>query len=197
MEAFDALFRFGLQANLERRLQGVLMNIIADNIQLHLAGEEYPLEIRELSFKKLLECKDMTDALMRYGMEGALYPHNRDFVQKLMQGADVCRAGYLQYYADSTGEMVRKCQEQGKKTALWGCGQNGRLLLQLLEDKNISVDYVIDENRQLQGKLCGSYQIQPYDAVADDIATILITNMEYKEAIEKRAAGKEILYVWR
>ena len=197
VEAFYALFRYCIQNEIEGRLTAVLMNIIADNIQLYLSEESYPLKVRKASLKNLLEHRDMIDALSQYETKNVLYLHNRKFVQKLIQGGEVCNTGYFQYYLEGIEEIIKKRRMYDRKIALWGCGQNGRRLLQLLDDANISVDYVVDENRKIQGEFCGRYKIQAYEEVADKIATVFITNLEYKEVIEGKAIGKEIIYVWR
>lgn len=197
VDAFYALFRFGVQNKIDDQLAAVLINLIADNLQLYLSEEAFPLKIRMDSLRNLLGHKDMMDALNQYGEKNVLYPHNLKFVHRLIKDMDVCGIEYFQYYLDSVMEIIEERRKKGKTVALWGCGQNGRKLLQLLDDANVSVDYVVDENRQLQGEFCGRYQIQSYEEVADKITTVFITNLEYKEAIEGRAIGKEIIYVWR
>lgn len=197
IEAFYALFRFGIQNEIGQQLTAVLMNILSDNIQLYLSEETYPLKIRMDSLKNLLGYKDLVEALKQHEMNNVLYPHNKTFVQKLTQGEDVCRIGYFQYYLEGVEEIISSRRKRGKKIALWGYGQNGKKLLQLLEHAGISIEYIVDENQKLQGEKYGRYQIQSYDIIADEVATVLITNLEYQEAIECRAAGKEVIYVWR
>ena len=197
VDAFYALFRFGVKNKIDNQLAAVLINFIADNLQLYLSEESFPLKIRMDSLKNLLGYKDMIDTLNQYGKKNVLYPHNLEFVHRLIQDIDVCGIEYFQYYLDSVRKIIEERRKKGHTVALWGCGQNGRNLLQLLDDANVSVDYVIDENQQIQGDFCGRYQIKSYEEVADKITTVFITNLEYKEAIEGRAIGKEIIYVWR
>lgn len=197
VEAFYALYRFVIQNKMQESLAVAFMNLLADNLQVYLSERAYPIEVRRNSLRQLLEYEDMLNALNQYEKNDALYPHNRKFVQRLIKGEDVCNIEYFQYYWESVKEIVRESREKGGKTAVWGCGQNGKSLLQLLDDANVSVDYVIDENQQMQGEFCGRYQIKSYEEVADKITTVFITNLEYKEEIEGRAIGKEIIYVWR
>lgn len=197
VDAFYALFRFGVKNKIDNQLAAVLINLIADNLQLYLSEESFPLKIRMDSLKNLLGYKDMIDELYQYGKKNVLYPHNLEFVHRLIKDIDVCGIEYFQYYLDSVRKIIDERRKKGHTVALWGCGQNGRSLLQLLDDANVSVDYVIDENQQIQGEFCGRYQIKSYEEVADKITTVFITNLEYKEAIEGRAIGKEIIYVWR
>lgn len=197
VEAFYALFCFHIRNEIEERLTEVLMNIIADNIQLYLCDETYPLKLRMDSLKYLLGCKDMVEALSQCEIKNILYPHNKKFVQKLIRGGEVCNIRYHQYYLEGIEEIISERKKDNMKIALWGCGQNGRKLLQLLENVNIAVNFVIDEDPHLHGKVFEKYLIQSYDEIADHISTVLITNLEYKEAVERRAVGKEIIYVWR
>ena len=197
IEAFYALYRFVIQNKMQESLAAVFMNVLADNLQVYLSEKAYPIKVRKNSLRQLLEYGDMLNELSQYEKDDALYPHNRKFVQKLIKGEDVCNIEYFQYYWESVGEIVRDSRKNGRKTAVWGCGKNGKELLKLLDDNNILVDHVIDENVQMQGEMCGNYQIRAYNEVADDVDAILITNLEYKEEIGNRAAGKEVIYVWR
>ena len=197
IEAFYALFRFGVQNETGKQLTAVLLNLLSDNIQLYLSDETYPSELRRDSFKRLLGYEDLVETLRQQGVNNVLYPHNKVFVQKLTRGEDVCRIGYYQYYLEGVEEIIRDRRINGKKIALWGYGQNGKKLLKLLEDAGITIEYVVDENQKIQGERYGRYQIQSYDKIADEVATILITNLEYQDAIERRAVGKEVIYVWK
>lgn len=197
VDAFYALFRFGLQNRVEGPLAVVLMNLIVDSIQLYLSEESYPLEVRRDSLRKLLRYGDMIHVFCQREMSDILYPHNQEFVGRLVKGTDVCSIAYFQYYLDGIMRIIEERRMKNEKIALWGCGQNGKKLLQLLECHHIAIDYVVDENRQIQGQMCGRYQIQSYDDISDEITTVLITNLAYQKAIESRAAGKEVIYVWK
>ncbi|MDE7430493.1 MAG: glycosyltransferase family 2 protein [Lachnospiraceae bacterium] len=197
VDAFYALFRFWIRNKMESRLAAAFINLIADNLQLYLSEELYPLKMRRESLEDLLNYKDMINTLSRYEMSNALYPHNRQFVRSLVEKRDVCNMKYFQFYLDSVEEIIKEKRKNGEKIALWGCGQNGRMLLKLLDSRDVLIDYVIDENQEIQGKACGRYQIQSYDEIADKISTVFITNMKYKEAIEEKATGKEVIYVWK
>lgn len=197
VEAFYALYHFVIQNKMQESLVSVFMNVLADNLQSYLSEQAFPLEIRKNKLSILMQCEDMIQALSRYERKGALYPHNRNFVQKMMKSEDVCDIEYFQYYWESVGEIVSERRNMGRKTAIWGCGKIGKELLELLDDHSIAVDYVVDENVQLQGESCGKYRIHSYDEVSDDIATVLITNLEYEEEIVSKAVGKEVIYVWK
>ncbi len=197
VDAFYALFRFMVQNRVEAHLAVVLINLIVDNIQLYLSEETYPLKIRRDSLQNLLEYSDMINVFRRKGMNDILYPHNQEFVGKLIDGMDVCSITYFQYYLDGIKGIIEKRKKKNEKVALWGCGQNGKRLLRLLECHNIAVDYVVDENKQIQGDMYGGYQIRSYDDISKEITTVLITNLAYQKAIESRAAGKEVIYVWK
>lgn len=197
VEAFYALYRFVIQNKMQESLAVVFMNVLVDNLQAYLSESAYPIKVRKNSLIQLLKYEDMLNELTQYEKDDALYPHNRRFVQKLIKGEDVCNIEYFRYYWESVEEIVRGNREKDRKTAVWGCGKNGKELLKLLDDNHILVDYVIDENVQMQGEMCGNYQIRSYNEVADDVAAILITNLEYKEEIGNRAADKDVIYVWR
>lgn len=120
VDAFYALFRFVVQNNLGDRLIAILINLIADNLQLYLSGESYPLKIRMDSLKSLLGYKDMIDALKQYGEKNVLYPHNQEFVHRLIKGMDVCGIEYFQYYLYSVKEIIEERRKKGHTSCVMG-----------------------------------------------------------------------------
>lgn len=197
IDAFYALYQFALHNRQGDRMEGVLMNLIADNIQSYLSDESYPLRIRRDSLQALLGYGDMLDRMQRYERNDVLYPHNQEFVRRLVNGMDVCGTGYDQYLLYGARKLIEERRDRGEKLALWGCGRNGRVFLRLMDREDIRIDYVVDEDCQIQGQQCGRYRIRSYDEVADQITTILITNLAYKKEVESRAKGKEVIYVWK
>lgn len=199
IDAFNELFLFGVKngTGIDERLKVVFMNLLTDNIQKFLSDAIFSLEMRRESHKKLLGYEKLVDALKHYTAENLLYPHNRKFVENLIKGKDVCGIRYYDYYVEGIRDIVTERKEKHKRIALWGLGQNGKKLLELICDKNISIDYVVDENRKMHGEKYRGYTVVSYDEAADDVDTVLITNLRYKEEIESRAVGKEIVYVWK
>lgn len=197
VEAFYAIYQFILRNNIEEQLKTIFMNILSDNIQKYLSDNMYSIQMRQESLKILLGYQNLIDSLERYSQKKALYPHNRKFVEKLIKGENVCNVGYYEYYSESIADIILEKNNLQKKIALWGCGQNGKKLLHIMRQAKLSVDYVVDENKAIQGTLCGEYIIYSYDRIADNVDTIFITNLEYKKEIEKRTKGKEVLYVWK
>lgn len=197
VEAFYAVYTFCNRQNIERYLKTVFMNILLDNIQMYLSEKMYSVEMRHSSLNHLLEYSDLMNELKVRLSDNSLYPHNEDFAKKLVDGGDVCSMEYMQYYANGLENIILRTKSQNKKTALWGCGHNGKRLIDVMQTHNLVIDYVVDENKELQGKSYGKYIIYPYDDVSEDIDIIWITNLAFKDVIEERAVGKEVIYVWQ
>ncbi len=197
VEAFYAIYCFSRQKDIAQCIKTVLMNMLADNIQGYLSDSAYPLVMRQESLNILLGYQDLVSELELYMRDGLLYPHNCKFVSRFLVGEDICQIKYSDYYSESLRDMISENKIMHKKIALWGCGKNGKRLLDLIQTHNLAIDYVVDESKELQGKSFGQYIIQPYDDVSEDIDIIWITNPAFKDAIEERAVGKEVIYVWQ
>lgn len=197
IEAFYALYPFCINREIDEHLKVACMNLITDNIQAYLSNKTYPVEIRRDSLDNLLRYQDMMGELHVYALNNQLYPHNQKFIEKLIKNEDVCNLDYVRYYIESIKDIIDEKRYSHKRIALWGCGQNGKKLLDIIQKNNISIDYVVDENEEKQGQTYGKYKICVYDEIKDKVDTILITNLEYKDAIENRAIEKEVIYVWK
>lgn len=197
IEAFYALYSFCVNREIAEYLKAACMNLITDNIQAYLSNKTCPPEVRQISLEHLLRYQDMVGGLHEYALNDQLYPHNQKFIEKLIRNEDVCNLNYDQYYVDGMKDIIFEKRYLHKRIALWGCGQNGKKLLDMIQQTNISIDYVVDENEKIQGQMYAKYKIRSYDEIKDNVDIILITNLEYKDAIENRAIGKEVIYVWK
>lgn len=197
VDAFYAVYQFCMQQHIDQKIKSVVLNMLTDKIQMYLSNTEYPLEIRLSSLNVFLGYQDLIDELKQQGEEGHLYPHNQIFLQKIQKGEMVCNIRYADYYIEALEEIISERRRGEKKIALWGCGKNGKELLGLMRGKNISVDYIVDECKDMQGSMYEGNKIYSFDEKQDEIDTVLITNLAYKKEIESKAYGKEVIYVWK
>lgn len=71
-------------------------------------------------------------------------------------------------------ETINQVHDDQKKVALWGIGNNGKQILQLLQQNNVKVDFLIDNvEREFNGQ-----QIYNFDEITDKIDLIITTNKQ-------------------
>ena len=196
VEAFNAIFNFCIQKDIEECLQKAFINMLTDNLQCYLMDRAYPLTIRQGSLNILSGCGDLIKELERRLQDDSLYPHNHMFVRRLISGKEICQMEYTRHSPERLEEIIAKSRNLHKKIALWGCGKNGKCLLDIMQAHHLEIDYIVDENKELQGKSYGQYIIRPYDEVSEDIDIVWYTNRVFKNAIQARVRDKELVYVW-
>jgi len=90
---------------------------------------------------------------------------------------------------------IEKLHSLNRKVALWGCGRRGKRWLDLIERNKIDIDYVIDENTNIQGKVINGFLVQSYESVKDDIDVVLlmIANTKIVSEVKELVKDKMIL----
>lgn len=90
--------------------------------------------------------------------------------------------------------FIEKMHGSNKKVALWGCGRRGKRWLELIEKNKIKIDYVIDENTDMQGEIINGFIVHSYESVKGDIDVILlmIADSVISEQIKEIAKDKAI-----
>lgn len=101
----------------------------------------------------------------------------------------------IDYYRMIFGKIYEDNQKNNKKIALWGCGKIGKALLGKLQESESKIDYVIDQNPELQHKYYADYEIFPYDEIKDEVDVIIVTNGRFTKEIKALARGKEVIFL--
>lgn len=92
---------------------------------------------------------------------------------------------YLYKKANKVIDLYDKFQEAGQTTAIWGAGQNGRVLLKFCLEHKLQVDEVIDKAVSRQGQMLQGYRIVSPQEVLDKIQIIIISaDSIYKNVVE-------------
>ena len=108
------------------------------------------------------------------------------------------RIAHFDYYAIGLHEDMEKCgrihrflrQHENEKTALWGMGKKGWLLLQELGQAGRGFDYYLDADPVKSGKHAEGITIRRYEDLAEPPDYIMITNTAYFEEIYGRCRQK-------
>lgn len=87
--------------------------------------------------------------------------------------------------------FIEKLHSSNRKVALWGCGRRGRRWLELIERNKVDIDYVIDENINIQGKMVNGFVVRSYESVKDDIDVILLMIANPAIVLEIKGLAKE------
>lgn len=78
-------------------------------------------------------------------------------------------------------------RENGFKVALWGAGKWGKEVAKYLEDNfHYKFDSIVDNNRELWGKLLNEVEITSFERVKDNIDIFVITNMSFRDGIKEQ-----------
>lgn len=197
IEAYHAVWQFMQENEIDEKLKITLLNGLLDNLQRYFSNPDNLLQIREKTLHKFKSDSTFLTSLKEYADNNRFYPHNNVFVQRFCKGDNICELPYEQYLLERLKNVILPLRQQRKKIAVWGCGERGKQLLDLLKRYKLKIDYVIDEAEKQQGKMYGSYYISAYEPLKEKVDVILITNMQFFDEIQKRAEGKQIIYVWQ
>lgn len=84
---------------------------------------------------------------------------------------------------DKIAEIFSYAQEKGLKIGYWGVGRATEGFVAAAAAIGENVDYLIDNNREKQGKSVYGMTIVPYDMVAGQADFIIISNKQYYDEI--------------
>lgn len=190
LQAFDAYYTLLQRLHLSKEVQRGFLNYVARSLcglsqEQPQVGRQYAEEMR-------------TTYLSRWGLDAM--PPKFFYTPNLYACCQALAAGKMPgpYFDTLLACSDEKLQTlfadlvaAGKRAALWGAGKYGRMTLERLEQLGLRLDAVVDTSPQKQGTDCCGYQIQPYEAVADKVDVILITNSKWRAGIEQQTQGRQ------
>ena len=150
IEALYEVFTFSVKNKLKAELFNVYLNILLDQAQLYLLDSKYSLAMRRNSLNLFMSYTDLMNELECCTNNNILYPHNKLFWLDVSEGKDIWNNKYDFYLFKSIKALVSDKKRQSKRVALWGCGENGKKVIDIIG--NMILDFVIDENPSLHGK---------------------------------------------
>ncbi|MCM1174200.1 MAG: glycosyltransferase [Blautia sp.] len=131
-----------------------------------------------------LRCEDFTDA--------ASY---KKYCELL-----VGKVPYFDSYTTSVREDEKKLEEiktfiqqnREQKTALWGMGKKGKMLLRELEKRGCRLDYYVDTDPLKAGGMLKGNKIYRYEEIAGQLDYVIITNANYFAEIHLQCKRKNL-----
>mgnify|MGYP002509996588 CR=1 FL=1 len=80
----------------------------------------------------------------------------------------------------------------GDKIAIWGAGENGRVLLEFCRRHNLHVSAVVDRSKDKQGTELYGFKIASLQEISDDIQVIIISACFIYEDVVRAVGDKNI-----
>ncbi len=122
-----------------------------------------------------------------------------DRYKNIFDYMELCiKTQYLKKEFSYCDYMLVKCVQDilpPKKTAIWGCGIKGKHMLDVLENNQLKVNYVVDNSEKVIGTGYKGYVIQDYDDVKNDVEVILASNLNIYEDLARQNIGKEVVNI--
>lgn len=124
------------------------------------------------------------------------YPVNKltqYFAAKLESGSDMQKNSQYRNYGKLAKVLCDISKKMGIKTALWGCGKIGTEILYYMYEENCRVDYVIDQNKDKQGKNVLGYTIRSFHDICTEVDIILVSTHKFITEILEVAKDKVVI----
>lgn len=82
---------------------------------------------------------------------------------------------FLYSKKDKVAGLYEKFRKAGKKIAIWGCGNNGKALLEFCIQHKLEVEIIIDKSKDKQGSILQGYMIASPESAMDRVQVIIIS----------------------
>lgn len=109
---------------------------------------------------------------------------NHTFEKKWLEEENLLKV-CIQDKKDEFCELFKKQRKQDK-IVVWGIGKNGRIVLEMCNKYNITIDYVVDENIEKQGKYVNGYPVIDPDKILFESVIVISTPKDFSKEIEKK-----------
>lgn len=117
----------------------------------------------------------------------------RYFAAKLESGSDLLITSQYRNYGKLAKVLCDIAKRIGIKIALWGCGKIGTEILYYMDEENCRVDYVIDQNKEKQGKNILGYTICSFYDIGTQVDVILVSTHKFIAEILELAQDKVVI----
>ena len=99
---------------------------------------------------------------------------------------------FLYSKKDKVIDLYEKFRKAGKKIAVWGCGNNGKVLLEFCIQHRLEVETVIDKSEDKQGSILQGYLVVSPEKALDGIQVIIISAYSIYEDVCKEVGERNI-----
>lgn len=193
VEAYSKLLDYINVNHISNVSWGDMLNYILDNIEVHFACPEYSKSVKEDTYQQILKNTVLMNAIREAVDQKRLSAHNIVFGKEVLNNTCVIERNNYFYYLGGILPLFNHSRANGEKIALWGCGVVGKRFLDLLNDENIMIDYVIDSDKDKQGTYYKGYLIHDYYSIEDMVNIVLVLNSKLADDVKRIAVGKKIV----
>ncbi len=133
-------------------------------------------------------CYDRLDEYIKNGFQCFI---ENDFESGWYREENILKL-FLYQNVNKVTVLFEKYESHGKKIAIWGAGENGRVLLEFCRRHNMHVSAVVDRSKDKQGtELCG-FKVASLQEISDDIQVIIISACFIYEDVVRAVGDKNI-----
>ncbi|MCM1231290.1 MAG: glycosyltransferase [Ruminococcus flavefaciens] len=93
---------------------------------------------------------------------------------------------------DKVVNLFNDFSYNNKKVAIWGAGNNGKVLADFCRYHKLKIEMVIDKSKEKQGNLLAGYAIVSPDVALKEIQVIVISAYSIYRSIIEEAKGKKV-----
>lgn len=131
---------------------------------------------------------DISDQYIRTGMEQFA---KNSFESGWYYGKSILGA-YLYHNKDKVTNLWEKLRKEGKKIAIWGCGKNGKILLEFCIRHKLEIETVIDKAKGRQGCALQGYIVVTPQQALDRVQVIIISAYSIYSDVSREVENRNI-----
>lgn len=195
VEAYEEVYRFVDKNGYSNKNKAMVVNYVITELLNQIFSKVYDETVKEDVYNSLRNSEELVNAFLKAKKNNMLMSCNITFVDGLKKETPEKNKYY--YYSDEIKKILKRAKEENKKVALWGYGNFGKSFLEMLKDKNLKINYIIDEDTNKQGQIHGEYIVNSYNNISEEVDIIFVLNPYFLDEIKERATEKEIVDVWK
>lgn len=133
-------------------------------------------------------CYDELDEYIRNGFQ--CYIEN-DFESGWYREENILKL-FLHQNSEKVIALFERYKSLGKKVAVWGAGENGRVLLKFCRQHNLNISAVIDRAKDKQGTELSGCRVVSLQEVPEDVQIIIVSACFIYDAVVKEVTGRDV-----
>ena len=195
VEAYEEVYRFVDKNGYSNKNKAMVVNYVITELLNQIFSKVYDETVKEDVYNSLRNSEELVNAFLKAKKNNMLMSCNITFVDGLKKETPEKNKYY--YYSDEIKKILKRAKEENKKVALWGYVNFWKSFLEMLKDKNLKINYILDEDTNKQGQIHGEYIVNSYNNISEEVDIIFVLNSYFLDEIKERATEKEIVDVWK
>ena len=163
---------------------------LADNNEERLKSFYEFLQREGIDFFCSLD-RQRYESLDEYIRNGFMRFINEDFESDWYKEENILKL-FLAKNVKKVAALCKSFEKSGRKVAIWGAGENGKVLLSFCRQYNIRIDAVIDNAEEKQGQELSGYRIFSLQQVLDSVQVIIISACYIYNDVAKKVENRDI-----